>query len=124
LQVVKDMVDAGLIAKSEPSTSREQALSLFVSGKALYFVGGVWEVNNLQTSLPEEQKANIGMYTFPDIADQKISSASSSGALGTGYGIAASASPEAAEAAWEWVKFNADPANADIHVKHGTIPTY
>jgi raffinose/stachyose/melibiose transport system substrate-binding protein len=124
LQVIKDMVDAGLISKSEPTTSREQALSLFVSGKAIYFIGGIWEVSNLENSLPADLKDKIGMYTFPEIAGQKEVTASSSGALSTGYGISAKASPEATEAAWQWVKFNADPANADLQVKNGSLPTY
>ncbi len=124
LQVIKDMVDSGLISKSEPTTSREQALSMFVSGKAVYFIGGIWEVSNLENSLPEDMKAQIGMYTFPEIAGQKEVTASSSGALSTGYGISAKASPEATEAAWAWVKFNADPANADLQVKNGSLPTY
>ena len=124
LAVIKDMVDAGLIGQSEPSTTREQALSQFVTGKSVYFIGGIWEVSNLENSLSPEMKDQIGIYTFPEIAGQKTSSNSSSGALSTGYGISASASDEAAAAAWEWIKFNADPANADIHVKHGSLPTY
>ena len=124
LQVIKDMVDAGLISKSEPTTSREQAMSMFVSGKAVYFIGGIWEVSNLESSLPDGMKAKIGMYTFPEIAGQKEVTASSSGALSTGFGISAKASPDAVEAAWQWIKFNADPANADLQVKHGSLPTY
>ena len=99
-------------------------MSQFVSGEAVYFIGGIWEVSNLESSLPADMKDKIGMYAFPEIAGQKTSSNSSSGALSTGFGISASASDEAAAAAWEWIKFNADPANADIHVKHGRLPTY
>ncbi len=46
LQTVRDMTDAGLIDQSEPQTTRQQALSAFVSGKSVYFIGGIWEVVN------------------------------------------------------------------------------
>jgi raffinose/stachyose/melibiose transport system substrate-binding protein len=124
LQIVRDMVDGGLISESEPATTREQAMSLFVSGKSVYFIGGIWEVSNLEASLSAEMKSEIGMYRFPDIAGQKTSGKSSSGALSTGYGIALASSDAEAEAAWEWVKFNIDPANADLMIKHGNIPTF
>ncbi len=124
LQVIKDMVDSGLLSKNEPSTTREHAISLLAAGKAAYFVGGIWEVPNLETSLSEESKAQIGMYPFPEIAGQKTSTNSSSGALQTGYGISASASEEVAEAAWKWIKFTIDPANADLQIKYGSLPTY
>ncbi len=124
LQIVRDMVDGGLISESEPAITREQAISLFVSGKSVYFIGGIWEVSNLETSLSADMKSQIGMYRFPDIAGQKTSGNSSSGALSTGYGIAAASSDAEAEAAWEWVKFNIDPANADLMIKHGNLPTF
>ncbi len=124
LATVSRMVDSGLISKSEPSTTREQAMSLFVSGRSVYLIGGIWEVSNLKNALSEEQQAEIGMYTFPEIAGQMTSSASSSGALNTGYGISASASDEEAAAAWEWVKFVIDYSNADLATKYGTLPVY
>ncbi len=124
IATVSRMVDSGLIAESEPMTTREQAMSLFVSGRSVYLVGGIWEVSNLKNALSEDQQANIGMYTFPEIAGQRTTSASSSGALNTGYGISSSASEAEAAAAWEWVKFVIDYANADLATKYGILPVY
>ncbi len=124
LATVTRMVESGLIARSEPSTTREQAMSLFVSGRSVYLIGGIWEVANLKNALTEEQQAEIGMYTFPEIAGQRTSSASSSGALNTGYGISSGSSEEETAAAWEWIKFVIDYSNADLATKYGTLPVY
>lgn len=118
------MVESGLISRSEPSTTREQAMSLFVSGRAAYLVGGIWEVANLKNALTEEQQANVTLNTFPEIEGQHMSSASSSGALNTGYGISSGASEEEAAAAWEWIKFVIDYSNADLATKYGSLPVY
>lgn len=124
LKVVQEMVTTGLIGSSEPSTTREQALADFVGGKSVYMVGGVWDVANLKSGLPADLAGSVSMHTFPDIDGQKVSSASSSGALATGYGISSASTPEQVEAAWKWIKFYVDFKNADIVVKHGTLPVY
>jgi len=124
LATITRMVDSGLISKSEPSTTREQAMSLFISGRSAYLIGGIWEVSNLKNALTEEQQATIGMHTFPEIAGQLTTSASSSGALNTGYGISAGNSDEDTAAAWEWIKFVIDYSNADLATKYGSLPVY
>ncbi|MBT6297587.1 MAG: extracellular solute-binding protein [Rhodobacteraceae bacterium] len=124
LETITRMVESGLISESEPSTTREQAMSLFVSGRSAYMIGGIWEVSNLKNALTEEQQATIGMYTFPEIEGQLTSSASSSGALNTGYGISVGNSEEDTAAAWEWIKFVIDYSNADIATQYGSLPVY
>lgn len=125
LQKVKDMVDAGLIDQSEPSTTREQALSAFVSGRSVYFIGGIWEVTNLTSSLPDDMKSVIELHSFPAIEGAALTgSDSSSGQPPAGFGMSAKLDDEKAEAAWKWIRFNLDPSNNDIHVKSGLLPIY
>jgi len=125
LQIVQDMTTAGLIDKSEPSTMREQALSEFVSGKSVYFIGGIWEVENLYTSLTPAMRAEILMQPFPHIDGEAFTDdASTSGEIATGFGISKTSTPQQAEAAWKWIQFSMDPANADIYLKHDILPIY
>ena len=125
LQIVKDMVDTGLIDRSEPATMREQALSEFVSGRSVYFIGGVWEVENLDASLPEQMKSQILMKPFPHIDGEAFTDdASTSGEIATGFGISKASTEQQAEAAWKWIKFSMDVANADNFLKHGILPIY
>jgi raffinose/stachyose/melibiose transport system substrate-binding protein len=125
LQTVQDMVDSGLIGKGEPSLTREQALAAFVGGQSVYFIGGIWEVDNLRNALPADMKTQVSLHPFPEIEGAVVTgTASSSGALNTGYGMSKANTPEQVEAAWKWIKFNMDYKNADIVVKHGTLPVY
>lgn len=125
LQKVKDMVDAGLIDPSEPSTTREQALSAFVSGRSVYFIGGIWEVVNLTSALPADMKDFVEMHPLPAIEGAVLAGAdSSSGQPATGFGMSSKLDDEKTEAAWKWIKFNLDPSNKDIAVKYGLLPIY
>lgn len=125
LQKIKDMVDAGFIDQSEPSTTREQALSAFVSGRSVYFIGGIWEVVNLTSALPPEMKGAVEMHPLPAVAGAALAGTdSSSGQPATGFGMSAKLDGDKAEAAWKWIKFNLDPSNKDIDVKYGMLPIY
>jgi raffinose/stachyose/melibiose transport system substrate-binding protein len=125
LQAVKDMTDAGLIDVSEPQTTREQALSAFVSGKSVYFIGGIWEVVNLNSALPADLKAAVEMHPFPHVDGGAMTDDnSSSGEIATGFGISKASTDEQAQAAWKWIKFTIDAKQADIYVKHGDLPVY
>jgi raffinose/stachyose/melibiose transport system substrate-binding protein len=125
LQTVRDMTDAGLIDQSEPQTTRQQALSAFVSGKSVYFIGGIWEVVNLDSALPADMKSQIEMHTFPHVDGGAMTDdASSSGEIATGFGISKASTDAQAEAAWKWIKFTLDANQADIYVKHGDLPVY
>lgn len=125
LQIVNAMVNAGLIDRSEPSTMREQALSEFATGRSVYFIGGIWEVENLYTSLPPGMKSQILMKPFPHIDGEVFTDdASTSGEIATGFGISKNSTQAQAEAAWKWIKFSMNPANADIYLKHDILPIY
>jgi raffinose/stachyose/melibiose transport system substrate-binding protein len=125
LQTVREMTEADLIDQSEPQTTREQALSAFVSGKSVYFIGGIWEVVNLDSALSPEMKSAVEMHAFPHVDGGVMTNDhSSSGEIATGFGIS-KASPDAeADAAWKWIKFTIDSKQADIYVKHGDLPDY
>ena len=94
------MTDAGLIDQSEPQTTRQQALSAFVSGKSVYFIGGIWEVVNLHSALPADMKSQIEMHTFAHVEGGAMTDdASSSGEIATGFGISKASTDAQAEAA-------------------------
>lgn len=125
LKKIPEMVDAGFIDPSEPSTTREQALSAFVSGRSVYFIGGIWEVVNLTSALPPEMKADVEIRSLPEIEGAALANSdSSSGQPSTGFGMSAKLNDEKSEAAWKWIKFNLDPSNKDIDVKYGMLPIY
>lgn len=125
LQTVKDMTDAGLIDQSEPQKTRDQALSDFVSGKSVYFIGGIWEVVNLNSALSADMKSEIEMHPFPHVDGGAMTDDnSSSGEIATGFGISKASTDEQAQAAWKWIEFTIDSKQADIYVKHGDLPVY
>lgn len=100
------------------------ALTEFVTEKAVYYIDGGWRINNLVGELKEEQKQYVSLRTFPEIPNQKGQSGSTASVAGTGYGMNAKLEGAKADAAWEWIWFYSGPEGSKIRHKNGALPAY
>ena len=101
-----------------------QALTDFVTEKAVYYIDGGWRVNNLVGELTDDQKGYMELYTFPDIPNQKGTSGSTAAVAGTGFGMNADLEGAKAEAAWNWIWYYSGPVGSAIRQGHGANPAY
>jgi raffinose/stachyose/melibiose transport system substrate-binding protein len=101
-----------------------QALTDFVTEKAVYYIDGGWRVNNLVGELTDEQKGYVELKTFPDIPNQKGTSGSTASVAGTGYGMHSKLQGEKADAAWAWIWYYSGPVGSAIRQGHGANPAY
>ena len=101
-----------------------QALTDFVTEKAVYYIDGGWRVNNLVGELTAEQKEYVELKTFPDIPNQKGTSGSTASVAGTGYGMLSNLEGSKADAAWQWIWFYSGPVGSSIRQGHGANPAY
>lgn len=121
---IKKMTDGGFISKTEPSTTRDQAMAMLINGQTVYYINGTWDVANFVANAPTEVQDNISLRFFPEIPGQKTVTESSTTAPPTGFGMNIRLEGEKKEAAWKWIKAQVDPSYADIHVEAGEVPVY
>ncbi|MDR1410879.1 MAG: extracellular solute-binding protein [Spirochaetaceae bacterium] len=113
LEFVRTLYDDGVLSRDSLTTDYGSVVGQFATNRGAYLVDGDWRIAAFITDkstgegliTPERQK-NFTITVFPDIEGAKLNK-STSGILGTGWGIAASipeGSPKEA-AAWELVKW-------------------
>jgi raffinose/stachyose/melibiose transport system substrate-binding protein len=113
LTFIRQMYADGVFPASSLGTSYGDSPGLFSTNKGAYMIDGDWRVGQFVTDTstgqalisPERQK-NILITVFPDIEGARLNK-STSGILGTGFGISAAIPTGSAkeEAAWNLVKW-------------------
>lgn len=134
LAFVKQLYTDGILAGSSLGTAYGDSPGMFATNKGAYMIDGDWRVGAFLTDKstgqalisPEKQK-NIRITVFPDIEGAKLNK-STSGVLGTGFGMSAaipSGSPKEA-AAWKLIKWLTGPEIQTHRVKTGGVasPTW
>ncbi|MDR1220641.1 MAG: extracellular solute-binding protein [Treponema sp.] len=131
LQFVKRMYDDGVLSRSTLTTDYGTVVSLFASKRGAYLIDGDWRVGAFITDQstgealisPADQE-NILITVFPDIEGAKLNK-STSGILGTGWGVRADIPAGSAQeaAAWELVKWLAGKEVQLWQVQTGGIST-
>lgn len=113
LQFVKQLYDDKVLSQDTLTTDYGTVTGLFAQKKGAYLIDGDWRVGAFITDkssgvalIPPADQENILITVFPDIPGAKLNK-STSGILGTGWGVRAdipSGSPQEA-AAWDLVKY-------------------
>ncbi|MDR0639446.1 MAG: extracellular solute-binding protein [Spirochaetaceae bacterium] len=113
LAFIKTMYDDGALSKATLSTDYGSVVGQFGTGKGAYLIDGDWRVGAFitdtstgQAVIPPVLQEKILITVFPDIPNAKLNK-STSGILGTGWGINADipAGSDREKAAWELVKW-------------------
>ncbi|GHU25426.1 hypothetical protein FACS1894172_11370 [Spirochaetia bacterium] len=113
LNFVKTMYDDGVLSQNTLATDYGSVVGQFGTNKGAYLIDGDWRIGAFitdkstgQAVIPVARQRDIQINVFPDIASAKVNK-STSGILGTGWGISAkvpAGSPKE-EAAWKLVKW-------------------
>jgi raffinose/stachyose/melibiose transport system substrate-binding protein len=113
LAFVKTLYDDGVLSKATLTTDYGSVLGQFATNKAAYLIDGDWRVGAFitdkstgQAVISPERQQNIEIGVFPAIEGAKINK-TTSGILGTGWGINAKIPAGSAreDAAWSLVKW-------------------
>jgi raffinose/stachyose/melibiose transport system substrate-binding protein len=122
LNVIKQLNDNLMFPPGINQMDYGAASQMFEAEQAVYLIDGGWKVNELLSTLNADQKANISMETFPDLANQKGQSGSTALVPGTGLGMNANLSGAKADAAWKFIYFYSGPEGSKIRMKGGALP--
>jgi raffinose/stachyose/melibiose transport system substrate-binding protein len=113
LAFIKTLYDDGVISKATLTTDYGTVVGQFATNKGAYLVDGDWRIGAFitdkstgQALISPDRQNNIQITVFPDIEGAKLNK-STSGILGTGWGINAAipAGSPKEEAAWRLVKW-------------------
>jgi len=124
LSVIETMAKNKMLSPGIVQADYGVAVTDFANEKAVYMIDGGWRVNALVGVVKPEQKKDIELNTFPDLAGMKGTPGSTSSVVGTGYGMSASLTGAKAEAAWKWIWFYAGPVDSAIRQGFGANPAY
>ncbi|MDR3130488.1 MAG: extracellular solute-binding protein [Treponema sp.] len=128
---IKTLYDDGVLSKATLTTDYGTVIGQFATKKGAYLIDGDWRIGAFITDQstgealisPDKQK-NIQITVFPDIEGAKINK-STSGILGTGWGINAGIPAGSAkeEAAWRLVKWLSGREIQTWLIETGSIAT-
>ncbi|MDR1469883.1 MAG: extracellular solute-binding protein [Spirochaetaceae bacterium] len=113
LAFIKTLYDDGVLSKATLSTDYGSVVGQFGTGKGAYLIDGDWRVGAFitdkstgQAVIPPARQEKILITVFPDIPGAKLNK-STSGILGTGWGINAGvpSGSDREKAAWALVKW-------------------
>ncbi|MHB9295487.1 ABC transporter substrate-binding protein [Pillotina sp. SPG140] len=131
LRFVKQLYDDGVLARETLATDYGTVVGQFGTNKGAYLIDGDWRIGAFVTDkstgqavIPVARQRDIQITVFPDIEGAKLNK-STSGILGTGWGISAKladGSPKL-EAAWELVKWLSGKEVQTWSVQTGGIST-
>lgn len=132
LEFYAQLFEDGVLDKKIMNTGYGEVKSLFAAGRAPFLIDGDWAAGNFVTDTstgealidPEDQK-HIRMMVFPAIPGEIVSK-SSSGTLGTGYGMSAKIPAGSAKeaAAWKLIQWLSGPTVQAISLETtGTLPS-
>ncbi|MDR0452564.1 MAG: extracellular solute-binding protein [Treponema sp.] len=113
LEFVRTLYDDGVLSRDSLTTDYGSVVGQFATNRGAYLVDGDWRIAAFITDkstgeglIDPERQRDFAITVFPDIEDAKLNK-STSGILGTGWGISAAvpAGSEQEAAAWELVKW-------------------
>jgi raffinose/stachyose/melibiose transport system substrate-binding protein len=124
LSIIDQLADNDMLSPGINQADYGQALTDFVTERAVYLIDGGWRANNLVTELTDEQKEYISFNVFPEVPNTTGQPGSTAAVAGTGYGMNANLEGEKAEAAWAWIWFYSGPEGSEIRQAEGAVPAY
>jgi raffinose/stachyose/melibiose transport system substrate-binding protein len=113
LEFIKSLYDSGVLSKASLTTDYGSVVGQFAANKGAYLIDGDWRIGAFITDkstgealITPDKQENIRISVFPDIPGAKINK-STSGILGTGWGMNAAIPAGSAkeDAAWRLVKW-------------------
>ena len=114
LEVINTLYNEGVISRASLNSPYTQSRGDFVNGKAAFYIDGDWSTGGFITDPttgkalidPAKQATDYAFMLFPEVPGEVIHN-SSSGVIGTGFGLSSKlemGTPEA-EAAWTLIKY-------------------
>ncbi|MDR1174518.1 MAG: extracellular solute-binding protein [Treponema sp.] len=131
LRFIKALYDDGVLSRSSLTTGYGDGIGQFAVNKGAYYIDGDWRIGAFitdsstgQALISPDRQNNFQVTVFPDIEDAKINK-STSGILGTGWGINASIPEDSPreEAAWRLVKWLSGKEVQSFLLETGGITT-
>ncbi|GHV66947.1 hypothetical protein AGMMS49928_02850 [Spirochaetia bacterium] len=113
LNFIKTLYDDGVIPRTALTTEYGASIGQFATNRSAYYVDGDWRIGAFitdqstgQALISPSRQANFQITVFPDIEGAKVNK-STSGILGTGWGMNANIASGSAkeDAAWKLVKW-------------------
>jgi raffinose/stachyose/melibiose transport system substrate-binding protein len=122
LEVIKILTDNEMFSPGINQAPYGQALTDFVTEKAVYFIDGGWRAANLTGEMTREQCEYVSFHTFPALPEEPGQPGSTSIVPGTGFGMNAKLEGARADAAWEWIYWFSGPGGSAIKARQGWLP--
>ncbi len=132
LELYAQMYKDGVLDRKIMNINYAEVNGLFASGRAPFMIDGDWKTANFLTDvttgealIPVDQQPNFKMTIFPAIPGE-INKKSSSGVVGTGYGMSSKIPAGSAKeaAAWELIKWLQSKEVQTMRLETaGTIPS-
>lgn len=122
VEVIKTLSDNEMFSPGVNQAAYGQALTDFVTEKAVYFIDGGWRTSNLTGEMTEEQYEYVSYNVFPELPTERGQAGSTAVVAGTGFGMNAELEGAEADAAWEWIYFFAGPEGSAIKAEQGWLP--
>ncbi|MDR1655171.1 MAG: extracellular solute-binding protein [Treponema sp.] len=131
LKFIKTLYDDEVLSRSSLTTGYGDGIGQFATNKSAYYIDGDWRIgafitdsSTRQALISPDRQNNFQITVFPDIEGAKINK-STSGILGTGWGINASipADSPREEAAWRLVKWLSGKEVQSFLLETGGITT-
>jgi len=132
LEFYAQLYEDGVLDAKIMDTGYGEVKSLFAAGRAPYMIDGDWAAGDFVTDqttgealIPVEDQKNIMMTVFP-VIEGTLHEVSSSGTLGTGYGMSAKIPAGSAKeaAAWKLIQWLSGPEVQSITLETaGALPS-
>jgi raffinose/stachyose/melibiose transport system substrate-binding protein len=131
LKFIKTLYDDGVLSRASLTTGYGDGIGQFATNKGAYYIDGDWRIGAFitdsstgQALISPDRQRNFQITVFPDIEGAKINK-STSGILGTGWGINASipADSPREDAAWRLVKWLSGKEIQSFLLETGGITT-
>jgi raffinose/stachyose/melibiose transport system substrate-binding protein len=131
LNFVKTLYDDGVISRATITTDYGSVIGQFATNQGAYLIDGDWRIGAFLTDqstgqalISPERQVNFQISVFPDIEGAKINK-STSGVLGTGFGMSAAIPAGSAreEAAWRLLKWLSGKEVQSWMLQAGAITT-
>jgi raffinose/stachyose/melibiose transport system substrate-binding protein len=131
LTFIKTMYDDGVLSKATLTTDYGSVVGQFATNKGAYLIDGDWRIGAFitdkstnQALISPERQNNIQITVFPDIEEAQLNN-STSGILGTGWGMNANIPSGSAreEAAWKLITWLSGREIQTWMLQSGSIAT-
>ncbi len=122
VEVIQALHENDMFSPGLNQAAYGQALTDFVTEKAVYFIDGGWRTSNLTGEMTPDQYEYVSYNVFPELPTERGQAGSTAIVAGTGFGMNAELEGAEADAAWEWIYFFAGPEGSAIKADQGWLP--